>query len=196
MPARRTLVLRALLPIGLLAAAAIFAAKGCSSTPTIANRDPTGQPFPTVTGASLEGESMTLPDALAGEPAVLLVGYVQGTQFDIDRWLMGLLQAETPTRIVELPTIPGLVPTMISGWIDDGMREGIPPEDWAAVVTLYGDAAQPVAELTGTEFPRRTRVLLLDGEGTIRWFDDAGYSPRKAMEVAQVAAALRVPDPE
>jgi hypothetical protein len=88
--------------------------------------------------------------------------------------------------IVELPTIPGLVPTIASKWIDDGMRAGIPREDWAAVVTLYGRSAKPVAALTGTEFPQRARVIVLDENGTIVWFDDAGFAPRKAIEVAEL----------
>ncbi|MFG0260526.1 MAG: hypothetical protein ACF8LK_09270 [Phycisphaerales bacterium JB041] len=167
---------------------ATLAANGCSST--IANRDPTGERFPAVVGQSLERERTELPAALSGRPAVLLVGYKQGTQFDLDRWLMGLMQAGVEAELVEVPTIPGLVPTLASGWIDDGMRSGIPREDWGSVVTLYGGAARPVAELTGTENGRRSRVMVLDAEGTVVWFDDEGYSARKALEVAQLVSTL------
>ncbi|MHC4420567.1 MAG: hypothetical protein ACYS1E_08225 [Planctomycetota bacterium] len=156
----------------------------------IANRNPTGERFPDVSGQSLEKVLVTLPQDLAGEPAVLLVGYAQKTQFDIDRWLMGLLQADLDARLFELPTIPGLVPTIASKWIDDGMRAGIPREDWASVLTVYGRAAKPIAALTGTEYPQRARVLVLDATGTIVWFDDEGYSARKAMEVARLVGQL------
>ena len=182
---RSRLVLPALL---LTALPVVLVANGCSSSRP--NRDPVGERFPVVLGESLEEERTELPTALAGEPAVLLVGYEQRTQFDIDRWLMGLLQADVDATILEIPTIPGLVPTMISGWIDDGMRSGIPKEDWGAVVTLYGSAAKPVAELTGTENGRNTRVLVLDAEGTVAWFDDTGYSARKALEVAELVREL------
>jgi hypothetical protein len=168
---------------------AVLMAKGCS-TP-LANRDPSGQTFPVVVGQSLEEERTELPTAFAGGPAILLVGYEQRTQFDIDRWLMGLIQAEADATIVEIPTIPGLLPTMASGWIDDGMRSGIPQEDWASVVTLYGSAARPVAELTGNENGKNTRVLVLDAEGRIVWFDDTGYSARKALAVAELVSTLR-----
>ncbi len=154
---------------------------GCQSA--IPNRDPVGEVFPSVVGASLEKERTELPGAFAGEPAILLVGYKQGAQFDLDRWLMGLIDADVSVPIVEIPTIPGLVPTWISGWIDDGMRSGIPREDWASVVTLYGAAAKPVARLTGTESGRRARVIVLDANGTVIWFDDAGYSVRKALAI-------------
>lgn len=70
------------------------------------------------------------------------------------------------------------------------MRSGIPREDWGAVITLYGETARPVAQLTGTERGRLARIVVLDPAGRIVWFDDQGYSARKAMEVAEVVAGL------
>ena len=95
-----------------------------------------------------------------------------------------------PAAHSAVPTIPGVLPSFASGWIDDGMRSGIPREDWGVVVTLYGDAARPVAELTGTEQGRITRVVVLDATGTIAWFDDEGYSARKALEIAALVTDL------
>lgn len=178
--------------LAVAAGASAVGLSGCSSP--IPNRDPLGEAFPSVVGESLEKVETRLPESLAGKPAVLLVGYKQKTQFDIDRWLMGLLQAGVGsgdrTQLLEVPTIPGLLPTMASGWIDDGMRSGIPREDWASVVTLYGGAAEPVAEMTGNENGRLARVIVLDAEGTVVWFDDEGYSARKAMAVAELVASM------
>jgi len=154
------------------------------------NRDPTGEVFPTVTGKSLEEERITIPDDLAGQPVILIVGYKQSTQFDIDRWFLGLLQAEVQIPIYEVPTIPGLVPTPVSKWIDDGMRSGIPEGDWGAVVTLYRGQAKPVAQLTGNRNGQAARVLVLDDRGEIVWFSDRGYSARQALEVAELAESL------
>ena len=174
----------------LIAVTLVLALSLSACSDPIPSRDPTGEVFPTVAGESLAGGQVELPAALAGQPAVLLIGYLQEAQFDIDRWLMGLIQAGTAAPILELPTIPGLAPTIASGWIDDGMRSGIPEEDWAVVVTLYGSAAKPVAELTGTENGRLARVILLDANGTVAWFHDRGYSASKAMEVAELAGRL------
>jgi hypothetical protein len=150
-------------------------------------RDPTGELMPHVSGESLEGERVPLPP---GRPAVLLLGYVQDAQFDADRWLFGLLQAGTPVLLLEVPTIPGLVPRLISGTIDTGMRSGIPREDWGSVVTVYGEGARELAAFTGDERPRNMRVLLVDAEGRVRWFHDRGFSASKLLELDRAARAL------
>ena len=178
-----------LAPWAVLALAALLLfTPGCSSTSP--RRDPTGEMFPEVTGMSLEGDAVSMPGDFAGEPVILLVGYLQETQFDLDRWLMGLLMAEAPVRFYEVPTIPSLSASAVSGWIDDGMRSGIPEEDWGAVVTCYGSDAGPIAELTGTESGRNTRVLLLDAEGRVAWFHDRGFSARLALELVETARSL------
>jgi hypothetical protein len=178
-------VRRALLAVGL---AALLLTAACSSPP--ANRDPTGALFPAVEGRALDGTAVQLPADLAGAPAVLLVGYVMEAQFDIDRWLIGLAQLQTPVRCLELPTIEGMVPGLFSGTIDEGMRSGIPVEDWGAVVTLYGDEAAPVVELTGRQGPRNGRVFLLDGSGRVVWFHDRGFSASILMQVDARAREL------
>lgn len=142
---------------------------------TYERRDPTGEVFPSVEGTALSGEMVRVPEDFAGEPVLLLVGYEQDSQFDIDRWLLGLNQAGISIAVRELPTIPGLVPRWISGFIDEGMRSGIPEEDWGAVVTVYGDADR-IARFTGSEEALPGRVLLLDRTGRVVFFHDRGYS--------------------
>ena len=161
-------------------------------TTTYTNRNPVGEPFPVVTGTSLEKEEVTLPTAFEGDPALYMVGYVQETQFDLDRWAIGLTQMKFPCRIIEVPTIPGAIPSMIQGTIDDGMRKGIPSEDWASVVTLYGSAAKPVAEFTGNENPRNGRIMLIGPDGKVLWFWDQGFSASRMMELNTKAESLMV----
>lgn len=161
------------LTLGLLALAAVAATTSCSTT--YPRRDPTGEVFPTVAGTSLAGQQVTFPDVGRGAPMLLLIGYEQNTQFDLDRWVQGLELAGAQVRAFELPTIPGMLPRMFSGYIDGGMRRGIPQEDWLGVVTLYGDAAK-VAEFTGNDDGLPGRIVLLDGTGKVVFFHDRGYS--------------------
>lgn len=143
--------------------------------------------MPTVRGESLSGIETELPADLLGKVSVLILGYVQDAQFDADRWLFGLLQAETPVKIMEVPTIRGLVPSLIDFRIDSGMRSGIPNEDWSSVVTVYGDPAMKLLSFTGNETPRNVRVLLLDGNGVVIWMHDRGFSAGKMLELDGLA---------
>lgn len=179
----------ALAALALLAAGLVSTAVGCRSP--IPNRVPTGEVFPTAMGESLEGVQVEVPTAWLGTPTVVLVGYEQDAQFDADRWLYRLLEAELDVRIIELPTIPSAIASLFSGTIDEGMRGGIPPEDWPSVVTVYGSAAQPIAEFTGNEKNRNMRVLLLDAEGRVVWFHDEGYSAREQLDMEARLADLR-----
>lgn len=150
---------------------------GCSST--IENRDPSGERFPSVEATSLTGDPVLIPEDFAGAPVLLLVGYVQGSQFDIDRWLYGALDAELEVALREVPAARGAAASLAKGFIDSGMQRGIPEDEWGAVSTTYGEAAETIGRFTGTERPRNARVLLLDAEGVVRWFHDQGYSALK-----------------
>lgn len=180
----------------LTSAAAVCATAGAllaaSCRSTWDRRDPTGEVFPDVRGTSLAGDDVALPSAFRGRPVVLLVGYEQFTQFDLDRWLLGLTEAGVAVDVREVPTLPGLAPRAFSGFIDGGMRRGIPSEDWGSVVTVYGDAPK-IAAFTGNRDGLPGRILLLDGEGRVAFFHDRGFSVgalkrlRDAIDAARAA---------
>ncbi|WP_076419405.1 hypothetical protein [Colwellia sp. UCD-KL20] len=146
---------------------------GCSST--YSNQQITGKTFPSVTGQNLEKKQVSIPEDFKGDFTLLLVGYKQNSQFDIDRWLIGLDMTETKVDVYEIPTIQGLFPRMFSTMIDNGMRKGIPKELWKGVVTVYEDG-EKVQIFTGNENPNNARVLLLDKNGIIVYFYDDGFS--------------------
>jgi len=160
----------------------------CSST--IPNQAPMGKTFPTTRGNSLDGKAYLLPEDFSGKPVVLLIGYTQRSQFDLDRWILGLLQLESPVRLVELPTIDGMFPGLFANRIDESMRRGIPEEDWGTVITIYDDAA-PVLTFTGNENPNRGRVLLLNEKGIVVWFSDRGYSASQVKDLDTKVRAIR-----
>lgn len=179
--------------IVLVAAAGLLASGGCTSP--IPNRVPVGEPFPPVEAEPLDAASreewVAIPADFAGAPLLLLVGYVQDAQFDLDRWLFGILDAELDVTLREVPAARGMAARLASGFIDSGMRRGIPRAEWGAVTTTYGGRAEAIAEFTGTERPRNARVLLLDGDGIVRWFHDEGYSASALIELRGVLEGLR-----
>ena len=156
----------------ILALLSIFITACSTSYP---NNDIVGQVFPTITGESLASESISIPDAFKGSKTLLLIGYKQNSQFDIDRWLIGLDMTQTNVDVYEIPTIQGLLPRMFSTMIDNGMRKGIPKPLWKGVITVYSDGDE-VQKLTGNTDPNNTRVILLDENSTIIYFYDQGFS--------------------
>lgn len=146
---------------------------GCSTH--YKNQSIIGQKFPTISGESLEKNEVILPENFTGEHTLLLIGYKQDSQFDIDRWLIGLDMTQTHVDTYEIPTIQGLFPRMFSTMIDNGMRRGIPKELWKGVITVYKDGDK-VQAFTGNEKPNNARVILLNKEGTILYFYDDGFS--------------------
>lgn len=148
-----------------------------------------GIQFPRVSGETLKGEVMVLPDDLKGRPAILIVGYVQKAQFDIDRWMLGILQAKLDVPVVEVPTIEGLIPELASRFIDSGMRGGIPKDDWSAVVPIYRDASR-IVEVLGKENEKNAQVVLLDSQGKIAWFHNEGYSPRLVLQLKDTISQM------
>lgn len=155
---------------------------GCYKT--FEPRNPLGEAFPNVNARILTGDEVVIPEFFEEKPVLLLIGYIQDSQFDVDRWLLALKQLNTTINIAEIPAIQGFFPRMISSKIDNGMRNGIPEEDWKIVFTVYKDA-EKIAEFLGNTKPRNVRVVLLDGEGEVRWFHDRGFSADKAIELDQ-----------
>jgi len=139
------------------------------------NQDITGKVFPSISGQTLEEKTMSIPGDFDDDFTLLLIGYKQNSQFDIDRWLIGLDMTETNVPTYEIPTIQGLFPRMFSTVIDNGMRAGIPKPLWKGVVTVYKDG-EKVQTFTGNERPNNARVVLLTKDGSIVHFYDKGFS--------------------
>ena len=158
-------ILFLLLIVGLLSA--------CSTN--YPNQQVTGIKFPTVVGQSLENNTVNIPEDFQNELSLLLVGYTQNSQFDIDRWLIALDMTKTNLPTYEIPTIQGLFPRMFSTVIDNGMRAGIPKPLWKGVITVYRDGAT-VQAFTGNENPNNARVVLINNKGKILYFYDQGFS--------------------
>ncbi|MGB0835576.1 MAG: hypothetical protein ACPGR2_13775 [Psychrobium sp.] len=169
----------------ILAILLVLSVSGCSTV--FPNQDVTGLAFPSVSGESLSQKTVSIPQDFFGKPTLLLVGYVQDSQFDIDRWLIGLDMTQTQVAIYEIPTIAGMFPRMFSTVIDNGMRAGIPKELWGGVVTVYKDGAL-VQEFTGNVNPNNARVLLLDSAGKVIYFYDRGFAVEPLNKLRAVLA--------
>ncbi|MCG8670975.1 MAG: hypothetical protein MI867_16315 [Pseudomonadales bacterium] len=161
--------------------------QGCTTTYT--NQSPVGELFPSVKGTSLSDKEYDIPEQFKGQPVLFLIGYKQASQFDIDRWLIGLDMTETKVATYELPAIQGFVPRLFSRQIDSGMRAGIPDELWRAVITIYEDGDR-VQQFTGNTNPNNARCVLLDADSRIVYFYDRGFSVAALNELKAALSKL------
>lgn len=155
----------------------------CSSM--YVNQDPTGMQFPSIKGTSLDNKKYQIPEDLSDQKTLLLIGYKQKSQFDIDRWMIGIDMTIEDINLIELPTIQGFFPTLFQSRIDKGMRSGIPQELWPVVITVYEDGSR-VQSFTGNEKPNNARVLLLNEQGKVIYFHDNGFSVKALNDLQSV----------
>jgi hypothetical protein len=164
----------------------MFFLSGCATV--YPNKNIVDKPFPEVSGQALNGTQRKLPKDL-GSPHILLLGYKQDSQFDIDRWLIGIDVTQLQMPFLEVPAIQGRLPRMFSGFIDEGMRRGIPKPLWEGVVTVYADGDK-LQQFTGNTNPNNARVILVDQAGVVKFFWDQGFSVGALNELK--SSALKV----
>lgn len=165
----------------------VFLVSGCSTN--YANQSLVGKTFPAVSGQNLEEQRVNIPQDFNEELTLLLIGYKQNSQFDIDRWLIGLDMTKTDVAVYEVPTIQGLFPRMFSTLINNGMRAGIPKPLWKGVITVYQDGDK-VQAFTGNEDPNNARVILLNKAGKIIYFYDDGFSVAALNELKTMVITI------
>lgn len=138
--------------------------------------------FPRITAENLNREQVTLPDDLAGSPALVLVAYKQKQQTNVNTWLDRMDEIETAipgVQIIETPTISRGKWGWMAGFIDGGMRSGIPStEARARTITLYTDVSlfnqALMIDSTDTIY-----AVLLDTEGEVVKVVEGDFTPAK-----------------
>ena len=150
---------------------------------------PQGRRFPSVAGIALSGGRVRFPEDTLGAPALLLCAYRRRAQADVDRWAAFAGRELSQLVVFELPIIPALVWRPLQGFIDGGMRGGVPRAQWSSVVTLYEEGAT-VRAFIGDGGGDRTQVVLLDAAGVVAFHDAGGFRESSAGKLAAALAAM------
>ena len=151
--------------------------------------------FPQVEGSSLCGTPHRLPGTLAGDVNLLLIAFRQWQQSDVDTWVPVAeeLAEHTPGfRAYELPVI-SQVYRPVSGFIDGGMRGGIPDQDVReATITLYINRKQFLDDLEITAV-NAIVPMLVTRDGEILWRTTGRRTDDDEARLRQVVAASGSP---
>jgi len=143
-----------------------------------------GRRFPSVVGDALSGERVRLPEDFAGAPVIVVVAPSGDAQEDADRFIVSLRSSRA--AFVETPVLASLVTRLTQRYHNGELKETEPRDMWGRIVPLYKDGAV-LAEFMGeVEDETRAVVLVLDGDGVIRFKDGGGYDPA-ALDAAVAA---------
>ena len=148
--------------------------------------------FPEIEGTSLSLVEHRLPGTLAGEVNLLLIAFRQWQQRDVDTWVptaVALANDFSGFRAYELPVI-SRVYRPVSGFIDGGMRSGIPdPDVRESTITIYTDRRQFLHALN-IDSVGEIVPMLVTPDGEISWrsrgrmTDEAAEELRSAVELS------------
>ncbi len=139
-----------------------------------------GKKFPNIEGESLSGKKVTFPADVEGEVILVAVAFKREAQAMLDSWTDYFEELCQGKEAYELPVIESSFWKVFSGFIDKGMKSGIPQEKHDSVVTHYGDASE-FKEKLGIEDKNLGYVFLLDEEGRVL-FKGEGYVDEEGKE--------------
>ncbi len=179
-----------------LALVALLAAPflaGCGTPVQGVPFDPARPTFPTVEGDNLNNRRLVIPRDMDAPFAILLVAFEREQQGDVDTWLPAareLTRDHANCEYYELPVISAGF-TIARGFIDGGMRRGIP--DFSArerTVTIYTDVGR-FRELAG--YSRRIHATLVDRAGNVYWHAEGPATDAALAELRATARRLLAP---
>ena len=153
------------------------------------------RPFPHLRARDLEGTELDLPQALAGDPSVVIIAFARRQQTTVDTWLPWLTELRTRTPEMEVYEVP----TISRRWlparrmIDGGMRAGIPdPATRRRTLTTYTDV-NPVLDALALDGTDSIAVVVVDAGGTILWIGVGEYDTVLAAELERAVTLARGP---
>ena len=138
--------------------------------------------FPRLVAETLSERPLILPDSLDGELALVVVAFRRHAQPLVDSWMTPVVRRfhDTPGFAwYEVPMLAGGW-RMVSGFIDGGMRAGIPSEHHDHVATCYGDTTR-FAEALEIHDLNSAYAYLIDADGTIIWLG-SGWAARRQID--------------
>lgn len=120
--------------------------------------------LPHVDGENLLGLKTVLPDAVAGHPAVIVIGFTHASQSQSKAWV-ARLQHQLPVYTI---AVLEDAPRLVRGMAVHGMKSGVPEDQRDRFIVIYHNEKE-LQQAAGFDAQDDAYVLLLDKDGGIRW---------------------------
>jgi len=146
-----------------------------------------GARLPEVSGKDLNGKAWKAPTEFPGGRTLVILGYEEAQQKEIDTWTagLGLTQRENKLPWIEMPVIDE--PGVIMRWIiDTGMQRGIPDREIRSHVWTAYVERQAFLKSCGIESMRAIHVLVVTRAGDVLAMESGSYSKEAAARIRAV----------
>ena len=124
--------------------------------------------MPPIEGQSLAGRKVVLPDAAAGNIAVLIFGFTRASKTPTSDWAKKL-RADFPSQsaldVYQIPVLED-VPRLIRGMVISGIKKGVPENERHHFVIVVQSEAE-LKKFVGYKEPDDAYLVLLDREGNV-----------------------------
>jgi hypothetical protein len=143
------------------------------------------QTIPAVHGTTFSGAPVSLPESLHGRPAVLVLGFTQGSREAITAWGKRLAADynDAPSVLYyEMPMLAS-VPRPLRSFVAGRIKSSVSDRGRVHFIPLTDHEAE-WKSLSHFQAPDDAYLLVVDGQGTVRWqthgnATDAAYSAMK-----------------
>ena len=142
--------------------------------------------FPHVEAEALSGRKLTLPDASAGTPALIVIGFTHGSNEQVKAWTERAgkeIPAKSVYTLVELESAP----RMVRGMIRSSIKGSTPKEHYDRFVIDY-QHEQELKTAAGYEAGNDAYLVLIDGQGQVVWRAHGPPNDQMAAELKRLFA--------
>jgi hypothetical protein len=122
------------------------------------------QALPHLEGDTLSGKKVILPDAAAGQPALVIVGFTHASQAQTKAWAQRVQNQLPVWNVAVLEEVPRLV----RGMATHGIKGSVPKDQYDRFLLVY-HGEKELKQAAGFEQPDDAYLLVLDPAGTIKW---------------------------
>src|SRR6056297_1088864 len=142
------------------------------------------QKFPSIEAETLSQKKVVFPEVTKGKYALILVAFRRQTQGQVDSWLDPFIREFGENEEITFYEIPMISNNWkwMSGWIDSGMRAGVPKYKHDHVATYYGKLS-PYFDFFDIEDKSLCYVFLLNKSGEIVWREKGALDSEKYNEL-------------
>ncbi|MFP4376081.1 MAG: hypothetical protein ACLFP4_03470 [Spirochaetales bacterium] len=147
--------------------------------------------FPRIVAVTLSGKHLVFPDSIGESGALVLLAFRRHAQPPVDSWMNPIsrrLQDAGKANFYEVPVLSGGW-RMVSGFIDSGMRSGIPPHRHDHVATYYGNT-QRVQDALSIDDLDTAYAYVIDEDGKVHFHDSGWASPEKISRAFEALTAI------